>query len=162
MPVSKQILGLLGWLLLSFAAAAIGAVASAHAPSFYADLVRPDWAPPAWLFGPVWTLLYALQGIAAWLVWRARGFEGAAAPLGLFVVQLGANALWSWIFFAWHRGMLAFVDVIVLWLLILVTTLAFGRVRPVAGMLMVPYLLWVSFAAALNFTVWQMNPALLG
>src|SRR5262245_55373756 len=94
--------GLLGWLLLSFAAAALGAVASVEAAAFYEQLARPSWAPPPWLFGPVWTILYVLMGVAAWLVWRAHGFEEGKVALTLFVVQLGANALWSWLFFAWH------------------------------------------------------------
>src|SRR6476660_816358 len=102
--VSKQTLGLAGWLLVSFAAAAIGAWASVNAPEFYRELDRPSWAPPASVFGPVWTVLYTLQGIAAWLVWRERGFREALIALGLFLFQLTLNALWSWLFFVWHRG----------------------------------------------------------
>jgi len=153
---------LAAWLLVSFAAAGIGAWASAGAPDFYRQLDRPAWAPPSWLFGPVWTVLYALQGVAAWLVWRERGFARAPAPLSLFLVQLAVNALWSWIFFVWHRGDLAFAEVLLLEALILATMAAFWRVRPLAAGLLVPYALWVAFASMLTYSVWQRNPTLLG
>lgn len=155
-------IGLAPWLALSFVAAAIGAAASVRAGAFYAQLLRPDWAPPASVFGPVWTILYALMGIAAWLVWRSAGLRSARFALGLFIAQLAANALWSWLFFAWHLGALAMADIILLWLLLVATIIAFWRIRPLAGALLIPYLLWVSFAAALNLAVWQMNPQLLG
>lgn len=153
--------GLVGWLLVSFAAAAVGAVASADAGAFYGQLHRPGWAPPAWLFAPVWTVLYFLQGVAAWLVWRARGFSGARAALSLFLVQLAANALWTWIFFAWRQGALAFGEILLLWALIVATAVAFWRVRPWAGALLLPYLAWVSFACALTYSVWRLNPGVL-
>ena len=102
------------------------------------------------------------MAIAAWLVWRSGGFHSNRIALSLFLVQLALNALWSWLFFAWQRGALAFVDILVLWALIVVTLVAFWRVRPVAGALLIPYLLWVSFAAALNYSLWQLNPQLLG
>ncbi len=158
----KQIVGLIGWLALAFATAAIGSIASLNADSFYADLTRPHWAPPASLFGPVWTVLYATMGIAAWLVWRVGGFQPARWALTLFIVQLAVNALWSWLFFGWHLGGAAFVDILLLWCLIVSTLIAFWRIRPLAGILLVPYLLWVTFAAALNFSVWQLNPQALG
>jgi tryptophan-rich sensory protein len=154
--------GLAGWFALTFVAAAIGARASVDAQSFYAELSQPAWAPPAWLFGPVWTALYALMAIAAWLVWRAHGFAAARIALVLFIVQLACNALWSWLFFAWRRGALAFVEVLILWLLIAATVVAFWRLSKLAGVLLVPYLCWVTFAAALTLAVWQRNPALLG
>jgi len=157
--LSSQSLGLLGWLLVAFAAAAVGAVASVDAGSFYAQLSKPSWAPPAWLFGPVWSVLYALMGIAAWLVWRSPGSKGAA--LGLFGAQLAANALWSWLFFAWHQGALAAVEVLVLLALIVATVAAFWRISRLAGLLLVPYLLWVGFASMLTWAVWRGNPGLL-
>ena len=159
---TKQILGLLVWLAISFVASGVGAVASIHAASFYGQLLQPTWAPPPSAFGAVWTILYALMGIAAWLVWRAGGFRANRAALTLFLVQLSVNALWSWLFFAWSRGALAFTDIVLLWLLIVATLVSFWRVRPLAGALLIPYLLWVSFAAALNFSVWQLNPQILG
>ena len=157
-----QIIGLLGWLVTSFIAAGIGAAASVHADQFYTELLRPDWAPSPGLFGPVWTVLYAMLGLAAWLIWRIGGFRTARTALSLFAVQLALNALWSWLFFGWHRGGLAFADIVLLWLLIAATVIAFWKIRPLAGALLVPYLLWVSFASALNYAVWKLNPALLG
>ena len=158
----QQILGLIGWFIVSFVVSALGAIASIEARSFYAGLAQPDWAPPGWLFGPVWTLLFALMAVAAWLVWRNGGFRANRAALALFLVQLAFNALWSWLFFAWRLGGLAFADILLLWVLILATLVAFWRVRPLAGALLVPYLLWVSFAVFLNYDVWQLNPAFLG
>jgi len=162
MPMSRQISGLAGWLIVTFVAAAIGAAASVEASSFYRQLVQPQWAPPPSVFGPVWTTLYLLMGIAAWLVWRVDGWRAARGALTLYLLQLGLNALWSWLFFGWHRGALAFADIILLWLLIVATVITFWRVRPLAGALLVPYLLWVSFAAALNYVVWRLNPGILG
>ena len=153
--------GLLGWLVLSFTAAAIGAVGSARAAEFYAQIAKPEWAPPQWLFGPVWTVLYLLMAIAAWLVWRARGFAGARTALTLFIVQLGFNALWSWVFFVWRQGGLAFAEIILLWCLIVATVAAFRRLDGVATGLMLPYLAWVTFATVLTFATWQLNPGLL-
>lgn len=158
----KQLGGLAAWLIGSFIAAAIGGAASIQAGPFYTQLARPGWAPPPSIFGPVWTVLYALMGIAAWLVWRVGGFRAARSALTLFLVQLALNALWSWLFFGWHRGALAFADILILWALIVATLVAFWRIRPLAGALLVPYLLWVSFAVALNYSVWQRNPQLLG
>jgi tryptophan-rich sensory protein len=152
----------MGWLGVSFLAALIGGAASMKAGPFYAKLVRPDWAPPASVFGPVWTVLYLLMGVAAWLVWRVGGFQAARFALTLFLVQLALNALWSWLFFGWHRGALAFADIVLLWLAILATLVAFWRISLLAGVLLVPYFLWVSFAAALNYSIWQRNPELLG
>jgi tryptophan-rich sensory protein len=157
-----EILGLAGWLAATFATGAVGGVASVNAPSFYGQLVQPAWAPPAWLFGPVWSVLFVLMAVSAWLVWRKHGFRGAGVALGLFVAQLLANALWSWLFFAWQQGAMAFIEIIVLWVLISATLRAFWRLHRVAALLLVPYLAWVSFAAALNLALWRLNPAVLG
>lgn len=162
LPRRKQIIGLVAWLAVSFIVAAIGSAASIQAGPFYTQLIRPEWAPAPNLFGPVWTILYALMGIAAWLVWRVGGFRAARTALTLFLVQLVVNALWSWLFFGWHLGGLAFADIVLLWVLIVATLIAFWRVRPLAGALLIPYLLWVSFASALNYSVWQLNPQILG
>lgn len=158
----KQIVGLAGWLVIAFIAAAIGAAASVQAGAFYTQLSRPDWAPPPSVFGPVWSLLYALMGVAAWLVWRRGGFQPARTALTLFLGQLAINALWSWLFFGWKLGALAFADVILLWGLIVATLVSFWRINRLAGLLLVPYLLWVSFASVLNYAVWQLNPQILG
>jgi len=157
-----QALGLVGWLCVSFAASAVGAVASIQARSFYGQLVQPAWAPPGAVFGPVWTFLYATMAIAAWLVWRSGGFRAYRWPLSLFFLQLAFNAIWSWLFFAWQLGAVALADIAVLWILVMVTIISFWRVRPLAGALLVPYLLWISFAFALNYSLWRQNPGLLG
>lgn len=161
LSVSRQAIGLLGWLVLTFATAAIGAIASANAGAFYAELTRPSWAPPGWLFGPVWSTLYALMGVAAWLVWRAHGFAGARSAYVVFVTQLAANALWSWLFFVWRQGGLAFAEVLLLWCLIVAILVLFSRISTLAAALLLPYLAWVTFASALTFTVWRLNPGLL-
>lgn len=162
LPKNKQIIGFVAWLVASFTAAGIGGAASLQAGPFYTQLVRPGWAPPPDLFGPVWTVLYALMGISAWLIWRVGGFHAARTALTLFLVQLAVNALWSWLFFGWHLGALAFVDIVLLWGLVVATLVAFWRINPLAGALLIPYLLWVSFAMALNHSVWQLNPGILG
>lgn len=158
-----QVRGFLAWLALCIATSAVGALASANANTFYAALVSPSWAPPGWLFGPVWSVLFLAMAVAAWLVWRVPEDSPARSrALVLFVAQLVANALWSWLFFAWHLGGVAFAEVLLLWALIAATLVAFWRIRPLAGLLLLPYLAWVSFAAVLNFTLWQLNPTLLG
>ena len=159
--MKSQVFGLLGWLAVSFAAAGLGGLASANAEGFYQQLTLPAWAPPSWLFAPVWTLLYILMGVAAWLVWREHGFRKARVALTLFLIQLAFNALWTWLFFAWRLGAMAFVEILILWALIVCTFVAFRRVRSIAGVLIIPYLIWVSFAAALTYAIWQSNPALL-
>lgn len=159
--ILRSSLGLAGWAAITFAAAAIGALGSASASAFYAELTRPAWAPPGWLFAPAWTTLYVLMALSAWLVWRSKGFAGARIALGLFLVQLAANALWSWLFFAWRLGTLAFVETLLLWCLIVATAIAFWRVSRAAAILLMPYLAWVTYASALTFAVWRGNPALL-
>ena len=161
LPVSRQAVGLVGWLLMTFVTAAIGALASVDAGAFYGQLTRPSWAPPGWLFGPVWSALYALMAVSAWWVWRARGFAGARSALVLFIVQLAANALWSWLFFVWHQGGLAFAEVLLLWCMVAATVVAFWRISALAAALLIPYLAWVTFASALTFSVWRLNPGLL-
>ena len=158
---AKQALGLAGWLLASFVVGGIGSAASISAAGFYGQLTQPAWAPPAWLFGPVWSLLFVLMGVSAWLVWRQHGVAGAGAALSLYAAQLVANALWSWLFFAWRQGALALAEIALLWLLILGTILLFWPLHRLAALLLVPYLAWVSFAAALNYALWRLNPALL-
>ena len=159
-------LALLGWIELAAMAGAAGAIASRDAGTFYGTLVKPAWAPPGWLFAPVWSALYLLMGVAAWLVWR----EAPAAPadralrrrgLALFVVQLALNALWTWLFFAWRQGAAAFGEIVLLWLAVAMTTWYFRRVRPLAAYCLVPYLAWVGFATALTWAVWQRNPGQL-
>lgn len=132
-----------------------------NAPSFYAQLEQPPWSPPAQVFGPVWAVLYTLMAVAAGLIWQRRSRPHARLALALYGVQLALNALWSWIFFAWHSGALAVVEIAALWLAIAATVVAFWRIRPLAGALLVPYLAWVTFAAALTVALWRLNPGLL-
>ena len=159
---SVQIAGLLCWIALTAVAAAAGTIASLDAASFYAQLVRPSWAPPADVFGPVWLVLYLLMAIAAWLVWREPRSNQRTVALALFVVQLAVNASWSWLFFAWHRGALSLVDVVVLLAFIVAMLPPFFRTRRLAGMLLVPYVAWVAFASELTFVLWRTNPSLQG
>ena len=157
--IRTQALGLVGWLLLTFTAAALGAIASVDAAVFYAELIKPSWAPPASVFGPVWSILYLLMGVAVWLVWREP--QATKQALELFVVQLSINALWSWLYFVWQLGAWSFVGVLLLLLLIVATLFSFWKIRRMAVVLMIPYLLWVGFATVLTWTTWQSNPMFL-
>lgn len=152
-----QLPALAAFLLLVFLAAAIGGIGSAGAGDFYQQLQRPDWAPPGWLFGPVWTALYTLMGIAAWLVWRAAPWPHSRPALLLFGAQLIINALWSWLFFSWKLGALALADIMLLMVVLALTIVHFHRIKPLAAWLLLPYYAWVSFAAVLNFAVWRLN-----
>jgi translocator protein len=143
------------WLALAFVPAVIGL--PFPAPDYYAGLEKPDWAPPPWLFAPVWTILYALIGTAAWLVARVDGAMNRRA-LGLWGVQLGLNAAWTPIFFGLRSPGLALAEIALMWLAIVATSVAFFRHRTAAAVLMLPYLAWVSFATLLNFEIWRLNP----
>jgi tryptophan-rich sensory protein len=158
---NKLLLGLAGWLLVSFAAGGIGAAATLDAARFYGHLNLPAWAPTAGVFGPVWSVLYALMGIAAWLVWKRSGAIDAYVALTLFFVQLALNALWCWFFFGWHRGGVAFADIVLLWIVVAAMLASFWQHNRMAAVILAPYLAWITFAAALNYAVWKLNPALL-
>lgn len=164
MPISTkhQIWGLIGWLAITFIAAAVGASATVDAPRFYQTLTLPSWAPSSSVFGPVWTLLYFMMALAAWLVWRQAGLNQARTALMLYVVQLVFNALWSWAFFAWYQGSVSVMVISVLWLLVAITLYQFWNINRIAGVLLIPYLVWLTYAGTLNFVVWQTNPNLLG
>ncbi|KOR48451.1 hypothetical protein ADT25_03165 [Xanthomonas oryzae] len=119
--------------MLCYAVAALGAIASIQAASFHAELQRPAWVPPGWLFGPVWMALYGMMAVSVWLVWRRGGWAGARVALTLCVVQLALNGLWSWLFFAWHLGAWAFADIVALWLVLAATIGAFAKRQAWAG-----------------------------
>jgi benzodiazapine receptor len=154
----RSLAGLLVWIGLCFAAAGIGSVATdANIEGWYATLRKPAWTPPNWVFAPAWTTLYLTMALAAWLVWRKEGFAAARWPLGLFLAQLILNAAWSWLFFAWKRPGLAWGELLLLWVAIGLTAVCFGRRSLWAGLLLVPYLAWVTFAAILNLTIWRLN-----
>lgn len=157
-PPKHPWLGLIAFVVACFVAAGIGGwVTAPNIPNWYADLAKPSWNPPNWVFGPVWTALYLGMAVAGWSVWRQGGWAGAARPLGMFGAQLALNVLWSCLFFGLHRPDLAFVEVLTLWALILATTVLFWRRSVTAGVLFVPYLAWVTFASVLNFAVWRLN-----
>jgi tryptophan-rich sensory protein len=149
-------LALAGWLTACFAAASLGAVFMPG--EWYASLKKPEWNPPVWIFGPVWSALYAMMAVAAWLVWRQGGWGKQRKPLLVFLAQLALNALWTPLFFGLHWPGLAFAEIVLFWLAIAATLAAFCSVNRAAAWLLAPYLAWVSFAAVLNFTLWRLNP----
>lgn len=122
---------------------------------WYEGLAKPHWTPPNWLFAPVWMILYVTMGFAAWLVWRRTSLK--TVPMQFFLVQLLMNVGWSAVFFRLHSPGFAFLEIVALWCAILLTVIAFGKTVPAAGWLMLPYWLWVSYAAALNFAIWRLN-----
>src|SRR5690606_6841880 len=142
---------------LCYAVAAFGSRFEAGA--WYDQLTKPALTPPGRVFGVVWSVLYGLMAIAAWLVWTRRRFAGAPWALGAFLVQLALNAAWSWLFFGSHRIGLALLENLALWSAIAITMLLFWRHRGLAALLLVPYLLWVTFATGLNFEFWRLNAA---
>ena len=149
----REILRLLVFLAVTFGAAAFGA--QFMPGPWYADLVKPAWTPPNWIFGPVWTVLYVMIALSAWLVWRERPRFGL--PLGLWVAQLGLNTIWSWLFFGLERPGMAAIDIVVLLGTIVATAYAFAHVSRIAALLLLPYALWVGFASALNLAIWRLN-----
>jgi tryptophan-rich sensory protein len=158
MSLTRQLVALAISIGVCFAVAAAGsAMTIPSIGTWYAALNKPSWNPPNWVFGPVWSTLYLCMAVAAWLVWRERGFSAAVIPLTLFALQLILNCAWSGLFFALHRPWLAFADIVVLWVAIVATIISFTSVSSLASILLAPYLLWVTFAAMLNFTVAKMN-----
>lgn len=150
------------YLALALFVVANGAAASSGAifrpADWYKNLDKPDWRPPDWLFGPVWTLLYAMIAVAGWLVWLEAGLAGAAVPLAIYAAQLVFNAAWSALFFGLKRPDLGMIDVALLWLSILATIVAFQPIHAGAAYMLIPYLIWVSFASVLNFSIMRRNP----
>ncbi|MFM7180174.1 MAG: TspO/MBR family protein [Verrucomicrobiales bacterium] len=151
----KSVLGLGGWLLICFAAVVPGAWSMPG--EWYAELIKPSWTPPGSLIGKVWSVLYTMMAVAAWLVWRQGVFSAQRRPLAIFFVQLALNAAWTPLFFGLRRPDLAFVEILFLWAAIAWTIIAFHRVDRLAAALLWPYLAWVGFAAVLNGTLWSLN-----
>ncbi len=145
---------LVGFTIVTFCAPLLGMFSMPGA--WYAALNKPEWNPPPWIFGPVWTLLYLVMALAAWLVWKRDGWQRA---LKLYFIQLALNAAWTPIFFGAHELGWALVEITLLWSAILLTMFSFFRISRAAGWMLVPYLTWVTFATFLNFTLWRMNPA---
>jgi len=151
-------IGFAVFLVICLGAGGLGAIATTpEIDGWYKTIAKPPWNPPDYVFGPVWTTLYVMMAIAAWLVWKPAGFQAAKGPLMLFAVQLVLNVAWSWIFFGLHQPGRAFAEIMILWLAIAATMKSFFRRSPVAGSLLVPYLAWVSFAMTLNFAIWRLN-----
>ena len=148
-------LGLLAWILVSFLPSATAAFVDTG--PWYDALNRPAWTPPSWVFGPVWTVLYLLMGIAAWRIWLKHGFADRA--LVLFLVHLILNAAWTWLFFGMHMLGVAAFEIVVLWAMILALVVMFWQRDRLAGALLVPYFLWVTYASTLSIGFAMMNPA---
>lgn len=146
-------------LLLFAAVVALAAAGGVVTPpgEWYAALDKPPLTPPSWLFAPVWTALYLGVAVAGWLIWRRAGLAGGLPALSPWLAQLGANGLWSILFFGLQSPGLALIDLVLLWALILLTMLRFKRVSAPATWLMAPYLAWVSFAGYLNAAIWWLN-----
>jgi tryptophan-rich sensory protein len=154
---ARQVVALAVIVLIVMLAAGLGGFFTGRSVStWYRTLSRPDWTPPDWLFGPVWTALYLSMAVAAWMVWR-RGAPAATAAMAAFAVQLALNVAWSALFFGLRSPAAGMADIVLLWLAIAATIACFLRVSIPAGIIMLPYLAWVSFAAALNFAIWRMN-----
>jgi benzodiazapine receptor len=151
---SRRWLALVVFLLAVALAAVAGSLAATGSAAEYLSLERPSWAPPQQLFGPVWTALYIMIGVAGWLTWTAGRWSPA---LTAWVVQLVLNAAWTPLFFAAGRYGLAFAEICLMWVAIVVTVVLMWPVKRLAALLMLPYLAWVSYAGALNFAIWQLN-----
>lgn len=155
---ARSIVALAVFLALSFAASAIGGLFTYPAiPGWYQGLEKPSWTPPDAVFGPVWTVLYIFMAVAAWLVWKRGGWTAQRGPLTLWGVQLVLNSLWSILFFGMRNPALGLVEIVILWLAILATLIAFWKVSRLAGGLLIPYLAWVSYASALNYSILRLN-----
>jgi len=157
MSLMDLTLGAIFWGVLTFGAAWVGTLFMPD--TWYSRLTKPSWNPPDAVFGPVWSVLYLLMAAAAWLVWRETDWGGFAGPLAFYVVQLVFNGAWNWLFFGRHRPAVALLDIGALWLAVAATLIAFWKVVPLAGMLLIPYLAWITFASVLNFKLWRLNPA---
>jgi tryptophan-rich sensory protein len=155
----QQTAWLVAFLALCFIAAGAGAaLTSISVDNWYQTLAKPSWKPPDWLFGPVWTALYFMMAVAAWLVWRRGGWPASRVPVALFALQLGLNVAWSAIFFGLRSPGWAFVEILILWLAIAATASSFVYRSAAAALLLAPYLAWTTFAAFLNLAIWRMNP----
>ena len=149
---------LIAFIVLCFSAAAFGSVfTNKSLKTWYQTIKKPTWNPPNKIFGPVWSALYLMMALAGWMVWERLPQKGFSVPMVLFFVQLVLNTFWSVIFFGLRSPGWAFVEVVILWIGITLTMVSFWAVYWVAGVLFLPYLLWVSFAAILNFTIWRLN-----
>ncbi len=151
----KRYLGLLGWITACFTAAAIGAYFEPG--QWYESLNKPAWTPPNWVFPIVWPILYFMMAVSAWIIWKDHGFRQAREELRWFGIQLVLNGAWSWLFFGEHLIGTALGEILLLWVAILFTVMLFWEKSQTAGWLLLPYLVWVSYASVLNYTIFQIN-----
>jgi len=155
---ARDIAALAGFVILCLAASALGAAVTVSATgSWYDELAKASWNPPPWVFGPVWTVLYVMMGVATWLVWRQGASAARRRAMSVFAIQLTLNVLWSYLFFGFHLPLAALIEMGVLWLAIAVTLRAFARLSAPAGWLLVPYLAWVTYALSLNGAIVVLN-----
>ena len=159
MPAAlKSVAVLVMFLAVCYGAAALGGYfTNMGTREWYATLNRPDWTPSGQIIGMVWTILFAMMAVAAWLVWRRAGFTNAGPAMTLFAIQLLLNVLWSVVFFGLRQPGWAFAELILLQAFIIATLVAFWRITPAAGALFIPYAAWVAFAGMLNFLIWRLN-----
>ena len=159
LPFRRQALGLIVSIIVCLGVAGLGGlVTDPRVFDWYAQLAKPKWTPPDWVFGPVWTVLYICMAVSVWLIWRQGGSATAKVPMALFVAQLVLNSLWSILFFGFQQPGIAAIEIVLMWAAILTTIVAFWNRSTSASLLLVPYLAWVTFAVLLNWTIWQMNP----
>jgi tryptophan-rich sensory protein len=155
---ARNLFALLGWVLLCFAVAGVGSrFTTASLRDWYPGLRKPALTPPGWIFGPVWSALYVMMAVAAWLVWRRRDRRGARSALGIFVFQLAVNAAWSPLFFGLRSPLAGMLDIAVLWCAIVAAAVAFSKIDRLAAWLLAPYLAWINFAGYLNVAIWRLN-----
>lgn len=155
MKKSKKIIGLIAWIALCSLAGIFGA--QFDPGNWYVILSKPAWTPPNWIFPVVWPILYLMMGTAAWLLWKQEKISTYQTEFTWFFLQLALNAIWSWLFFGLHLIATGLAEILLLWIAILFTTMLFWKRNRLAGLLLTPYLLWVSYASALNFAIWQLN-----
>ena len=159
LPFRRQALGLIVSIIVCLGVAGLGGlVTDPRVFDWYAQLAKPKWTPPDWVFGPVWTVLYICMAVSVWLIWRQGGSVTAKVPMALFVAQLVLNSLWSILFFGFQQPGIAAIEIVLMWAAILTTIVVFWNRSTSASLLLVPYLAWVTFAVLLNWTIWQMNP----
>ena len=154
----RDLCDLFGFIILCLAVSAVGgAITATSLDTWYQALEKPPFNPPDWVFAPIWTALYILMGIAAWRVWRLRSFVNSRKALLAFAVQLGLNLAWSFLFFGLQRIDLALVDIFILLIAIIVNSVMFLRIDRLAGLIFVPYIVWVTYATILNTSLWLLN-----
>lgn len=159
MPTKKSLLKLILAILICQSAGWIGSIFTTPSiQTWYATLTKPSFNPPNWVFAPVWTFLFLTMGVALWLIWRG-GFKtlGRQQALRVFIIQLCLNVLWSLVFFGLHQPGIALIEILLLWLAILITIIKFYKIDRWAGLILIPYIAWVSFAAVLNLMLWRLN-----